>query len=253
LVWEFKVKKKFSLVDKFLRVILKIAVKKPLFINLNENKELPPKCIIIGNHRSAVGPFTYRTHMPEVCMVAVAHQMCEKFKSRWNYLYYVFYQQKCKRSKLASFVLATVLGSISPVLYRFAGALPIYFDLRIAVTYKYCLRVLNENVPVTFFPENSDDGYFEIITQKFNMGYLKLAELYLRRYKEDIPIYTLHFASNPSRIVRGKPMYYGELAKTHTDEEINEIFREYMNSLNSVGRKESAPEPAGGAPGDAKN
>jgi thiaminase len=36
-------------------------------------------------------------------------------------------------------------------------------------------------------------------------------------------------------------MYYSELAKTHTDEEINEIFREYMNSLNAIGRN---PEPA---------
>jgi hypothetical protein len=234
---KFKVKKKFTLVDKILRVFLRALLKRPLFINLNENTELPKKCILIGNHRSAAGPFTYRTFMDELIMVVSAHQVCEGYRSRWNYLYHTFYLQKCNRPKPVAFVLATVLGAVIPVLYNFAGALPVYFDQRIINTFKYCIQTIEEGVPVAFFPENSDNGYFELI-KEFNMGYLKLAKLYYERHNEDLPVYTYHFASNPSRIIIGKPMYYHELTKSHTDEEINEIFRTYMNSLNSVGKSE---------------
>jgi hypothetical protein len=245
---KFKVKKKFSLRDKCILAVLRVVIKKPQFINLNENKELPKRCILIGNHRSAVGPFTYRTHMENIFMVGSAHQVCENFRNRWNYLYHVFFRKKNNVPVIPAFIRATILGSVIGVLYDLAGALPIYFDGRIALTFKYCLQVLEEDVPVGFFPENSDEGYFEII-KKFNMGFLLLAKLYYQNHNEDVPIYTLHFGSNPDRIIIGKPMYYSELAKTHTDEEINEIFREYMNSLNGIGRN---PEPAAAESADGK-
>jgi 1-acyl-sn-glycerol-3-phosphate acyltransferase len=236
---KFKVKKKFTLTDKILRVLFRTVLKRPQFINLNENKELPKKCILIANHRSAAGPFTYRTFMSELFMVTAAHQMCEGYRSRWNYLYHTFYRKKCNRPRIVSFLLATILGSIIPMLYRFAGAVPIYFDKRIVITFKYCMQVLEEGLPLAFFPENSNEGYFEIIEKDLNMGYLTLARLYHKRHNEDLPIYTYHFASKPSRIIIGKPMYYNELAKSHTDEEINKMFREYMNSLNSVGKEDA--------------
>jgi len=237
---KFKVKKKFSLRDRFLLVILRLALKKPQFINLNEDKKLPGRCILIGNHRSAVGPFTYRTFMEGVFMVGSAHQACENFINRWKYLFFVFFRKKNNVPIIPAFIRATILGSFLGILYDLAGALPIYFDNRLVLTYKYCLQVLDENIPVAFFPENSDEGYFEII-KKFNPGFLLIAKLYLERRGVDLPIYTHHFASNPDRIITGKPMYYGELAKTHTDEEICEIFREYMNSLHEIGKNE---EPA---------
>jgi len=239
---KFKVKKKFTIRDKILRAILRTVLKRPPFINLNESP-FPERCILIANHRSAAGPFTYRTFMDELYMATAAHQMCENWISRWCYLYFVFYTKKCKRPKIVAFILATVLGTFIPMLYSFAGAIPIYFDHRIVSTYKYCIQALEENVPVSFFPEKSERGYFEIV-KEFNMGFLTLAKLYYERHNEDLPIYTLHFASKPSRIIIGKPKYYGELAKTHTDEEINEIFREYMNSLNTVGRDPQPPAEA---------
>jgi len=237
---KFKVKKKFDIGDKCILALLKIVVKKPQFINLNENEELPKRCILIGNHRSAIGPFTYRVHMKGVFMVGSAHQVCENFRNRWNYLYHVFYRKKNNVPAIPAFIRSTLLGVFIGRLYKLAGALPIYFDSRLVLTFKYCLQVLEEDIPVAFFPENSDDGYFEIV-KKFNMGFLLIAKLYYEKHNEDVPIYTHHFASNPDRIITGKPMYYSELAKTHTDEEICEIFREYMNSLNAIGRN---PEPA---------
>ncbi|MDR2734200.1 MAG: hypothetical protein LBC99_06070 [Spirochaetota bacterium] len=236
---KFKVKKKFNLLDKIILAVLRLVLKRPEFINLNEVKEYPKRCILIGNHRSAKGPFTYRTFMEGVFMVGSAHQACENFRSRWNYLYHVFYRKKCNNPAPIAFIRATILGIPLRRLYDVCGALPIYFDHRLTRTFKYCLQVLEEDIPVAFFPENSDDGYFEII-KKFNGGFLTIAKLYYERHKEDVPIYTHHFGSNPDRIIIGKPMYYSELAKKHTDDEIVDMFREYMNSLSAVGKNEEA-------------
>jgi 1-acyl-sn-glycerol-3-phosphate acyltransferase len=236
---KFKVKTRFSLVDRIWWVILKRIVPRPQFIDLNENPGYPKNCILIANHRSAAGPFTYRVHMKPVFMVGAAHQVCEGFRSRWKYLYYTFYQKKCHRPKIVSFLLASTLGSVISSLYRFAGALPIYFDNRIVNTFKYCLQTIEAGVPVAFFPENSDEGYYEL-PKAFNKGFLTLAKLYYERHGVDIPIYTHLFATNPSRIITGKPMYYHELAQKHSDDEINEMFRLYMNSLVEHGKAEAS-------------
>ncbi|MCL2256395.1 MAG: hypothetical protein FWC11_06055, partial [Firmicutes bacterium] len=61
--------------------------------------------------------------------------------------------------------------------------------------------------------------------------FIHFSELYYRRHNEDLPIYTCYYQKKPKTIVIGKPMFLQELKKEHSEEEIMNIFKDYMNSL----------------------
>ena len=229
---KFKVKKRFNLPDKILLWLSFLLKKHPKIINLNDGG-LPEKCIMLGNHNGAGGPFNYRAFMKGRWMSWGAHQMCENFRSRRKYLYHIFYRQKLGFGKFRSRVMSVILGFFAPWIYHCAGIIPVYFDSRILLTYKYSMACLEQDVRVFVFPEDSDNGYKEII-EKMWPGFLQLAKLHYKRAGTDLPIYTLRYNPKPKRIVIGKPMYYRELAKEHTDDEILQIFTDYMNSLKEI-------------------
>ena len=226
---KFKVKTRFNIKDKIIIGLCRFFKKRPEFVNLIEG-DLPEICIMIGNHNGAGGPFHYRAFMDNRFMSWGAHQMCESFGSRWRYLYYIFYRQKLGYGKLRAFFMSLVLGFIAPLVYGVAGIIPVYYDMRIVNTYRYSIECFENGVSVFVLPEASDEGYKEKIEGVFP-GFLQLAKLYYKQYNADIPIYTLRYNKRPKKIVVGKPMYYQELAKEYTDEEILQIFIDYMNSL----------------------
>ena len=247
---KFKVKTKDNFLDKFLYGLLRIFKRKPEFINLNEGaengKDLPQKCLMIGNHNGAGGPFTFRVFLKHRLMSWGAHQMCEGFTSRRRYLYYTFYRQKLGWNRVKAFIMSYVFGVLSRPAYSYAGIIPTYFDSRLFHTYKYSMECLEKGISVFVFPEDATDGYKEYI-ERFWPGFLHFAKLYYKRTGVDLPIYTLFYSKKPKTIVIGKPMYYQELLKEHTDEEILEIFRNYMNSLNELIPKKKPGAPKGTA------
>jgi len=246
---KFKVQTKDSPLTKFLTWLAKIFKRKPNFINLNEGAadgaDLEKRCILIGNHNGAGGPFTYRTFMNKRFMTWGAHQMCEGFSSRRKYLYHTFYRQKLGWPKGKARFMSVFFGSIAGIFYRCAGIIPVYFDLRIAQTFKYSNECLAKDISVLITPEDSTEGYKEHI-ERLWPGFLHFAKLHYKRYGTDLPIYTLYYSKKPKTIVIGKPMFYQELLKQgYSEEEITEKFRVYMNSLSElVPKKQTLAEKA---------
>ena len=163
-------------------------------------------------------------------MIWGAHPMCEGYHSRRKYLYHIFYRQKLGYSKLKAFLLSVSFGLISKFTYNYAGIIPVYYDLRVGLTYRYSIECLNKGVSTLIFPENSNGGYKEKI-EEFYSGFIHLAKMYYNRYNVDLPIYSMYYNKKPKTIVIGKPMYLQELLKEHDEKEVLEIFRNYLNSL----------------------
>ena len=229
---KFKVKKSFTPWGRFIRGICRVVKKKPALINLNDTG-VPPCSIMIGNHNGAGGPFNFRTFLHTYCMTWGAHQMTEGFLSRYRYLNKIFYRRKLGYGPIKSFLFSIGFGIFSPLPYSVAGTIPVYYDNRVYKTFDYSMQCLQQNVPVMVFPEDSDAGYQEII-DRFHGGFLMLSKMYYRKHGVDLPIYTPRFNTKPKQIVIGKPMYYNEMAKTKTDQEILDIFRNYMNDLKDT-------------------
>ena len=233
--YKFKVQEKFSRFDWFKLKLVKRLKKHVEVVNLN-NHPLPKKCIMIGNHFAASGPFNYKIfikhQLDHSFMFWAAWQMHGGFNRRRRYMYNTFYRQKLGYGRFRSWFLSIITGWATGTLYKTAGTIPVYYDARLKDTFKYSLECLEKGVSVMIFPENSNDGYKDIITD-FYSGYLALTKLHYKRHGEDLPMHILRYEKNPSKIVIGKAFYYQELAKTYTDSEITQMIIDYLNGLKS--------------------
>ena len=228
---KFKVKHKESAFFIFMCGVVRIFKKKPRIIRLYEG-EMKYPCILIGNHSAVSGPMTCRMSLsPPPIMSWSAHQMCENYKARSEYMRKIYYRKKLGYGKFRSNVLGTLFPMVLGIFYKAAGMIPVYYDNRAKLTFDYSLQALGEGVPVLIFPEDSDSGYFEILEKKMHPGYISLARLYKRRFGEDVPVYPMHYSKAENAIVVGEPQYVSKLAESMDKDEMNEYFRKYINSL----------------------
>ena len=131
---------------------------------------------------------------------------------------------------------AGLMGWLSPTVYRGMRMLPSYPDSRLLKTLRISSKVLDQNMGVMVFPENSNEGYEEEL-KEFFPGFVMLAEKYYRETGEDLPVYPVYYSVPKHIMVIGKPLYVQELAKEGLDryaiaqrycEEVNKLFYEYV-------------------------
>jgi len=210
--------------------LMRIFKKRPEILDLTtgENKT----GIIIANHSGASGPFTYQLYFPRKNVPWGAHEMCGNYKERWNYLYYVFYQQKLHYGKIKSFLIATPFAVISKMLYNGAELIPTYRDGRLRNTIKNSLEILKEGRNILIFPENSTNGYEEILTE-YHGGFITLAKIFFERTGEDLPIYPVYYSAKFNKMVIDKPLYIQKLIKEENipPRELANIFKDKTNDL----------------------
>lgn len=222
-------KRKYSKATRSLGVIMKLFYKQPKIIYLCEKVE--DKAIYISNHSSTSGPIEYVIRFPKFFRPWGTYQMCGTFKERWNYMYHIFYRQKKKKGKVASFIMASLISPISRIFYRGVDLLPTYTDLRMLSTFKRSMEYLDDDTGILIFPEDSMDGY-KTILEKYNPGFVALANSYYKSRNIDLPIYTVYFSKVINTIVIDKPDYIQKyFQKGMTKEEIADLFKEKTNQL----------------------
>lgn len=219
---EYKVRKKNGLVPNFFKVILKPFKKKPQFEFLFEG-DLQKKAIYVSNHSGASGPLTFQMCFPIKTIPWGAHEMCGNYKSRWNYLYHVFYRQKLHWGKGKAFIIATLFAIISKLLYSGVGLIGTYTDKRLIKTFRSSTKALDENVPLLIFPEDSTNGYIEP-PFAYNKGYISMCKVYYKLRNFDVPVYPVYFSKKSAKFVVDKPYYINKMiADGMTDDQINEV------------------------------
>jgi 1-acyl-sn-glycerol-3-phosphate acyltransferase len=199
-----KKQNKFNLFVRIVRRILMTFKTRPTII-LTE-KQLPDKAIYIANHSGAAGPLTISMYFPIHLVPWGAHPMTEHYFKRWQYLYYVFYRQKLKYSKVRSWILATLFGLISKALYNGVQLIPTYTDLRLKNTMNLSIDHLKIGNSLLIFPEDSEDGYHDHI-KDFHAGFIYLAEKYAQEESNHIPIVPLYYHKSLKEIRGVKPIH----------------------------------------------
>lgn len=222
-----EIKRKF--VFRNFKKIAKLFIKKVNIINFNDMLE--DRAIYVANHSGASGPLNYELYFPKTLTPWGTHEMTENYKSRWNYLYHTFYRQKLRYKKFKSFCLATSFGLISKMLYNGTGLIPTYQDARLVGTFKKSFQVLNSNNALLIFPENSNEGYKEIL-EEYNFGFIELAKLYYKKYKFDVPVYNIYFSKRHKTMVVDKPVFINKLLES--GKTFKEIAQQFVQRANQM-------------------
>lgn len=212
-----------------MRRFLKIFFKKPKIISLSG--ELPNKAIYVANHAAMFGPVVYNLFLPATVAPWAAYPMMENYKSRYHYLRDVYFVQKRHKSKFAATLLASFEAALNIYFYRGLRAIPSYDDTRFIKTIRKSMQMLDNDIGVLIFPEDSNEGYHEMLTE-FYAGFVELAKYYQKRCSEDIPIYPVYYHDKKKVMVIGEPHKLSE----YTDKGLNrqEIAGEFCNQVNNL-------------------
>lgn len=202
---------------KFVRQIFRTFKHKPEIINLS-GEELQDQAIYLSNHAGANGPITYECFFPKCLTAWGTYEMTGNFKSRWNYLYHVFYQQKLHWGKFKSFVVATLFAPISRIFYNGAGLIATYRDNRFISSIKTSSKILDANSPLLIFPEDSEKGYANPPVG-FNKGFVVMSKLYKKIRNIDLPVYICYFHNLAKRIVVSKPIFVNKMLEEGMSED----------------------------------
>lgn len=230
-VVNFKLKKRQPFFTCF-KGLVKLFLKKPKVINLNDKIE--EKSILIANHCNIRGPWLYELYLPVKHALWGAHEMLGPYSSRKKYLRDVFYIQKQGYPKRKASFIATIFAVFSPMLYKGMRVLPTFQNARLKETVKRSMNIIDNNVPVMIFPEDSSKGYFDVLTSLLP-GFVTLSETYYKRTGIDLPVYPIYYSIKKKVMVIGKPCYVEEYVKQGLDrKQIAEIYLSKINELNDL-------------------
>ena len=224
----------------FKATIMRLIFKKPEIINLAG--EIENKSIIVVNHSNKSGPPCLDMYFPKKTAKWGAYQMFGNYKSRKGYLRDILYIQKCGcKPGFRTSLKASILGFLNPLVYKGMWMMPTYPDGRLKETIKNSCTVINADIPVMVFPENSNDGYKDVLTEFFP-GFVMLAMAYYRQTGVDIPIYPTYYSIKKRILVIGKPLFVQDMVKEGLDR--YQIAERYCNAVNELYFKyvENAPE-----------
>ena len=218
--------------------VLKWIFKKPEIVSLSG--EVPNKAIYVANHAAMFGPVMYNLYLPATIAPWGAYPMTEGYKSRYRYLKDVYFIQKRHKSRFAATFLASFEAALSIYFYRGLRVIPSYNDTRFIKTIRKSMDMLNNDIGVLIFPEDSDEGYHEVLTD-FYAGFVELAKYYRLKNGEDIPIYPVYYHAKKRKIVIGNPskltdytdkgMSRQEIA-TDFCQQVNNLFFDYIKDKN---------------------
>ncbi len=193
--------------------------------------EVPEKAIVIANHSAKSGPMALEINYPKFNVKWGAHPMLGNYKSRFLYLRNVLYMQKCGKNKFVATIKSLFEALFSKMIYKGMKVFPTYQDGRLAKTVKASMKALDDNMSIMIFPENSNEGYFDELTELFG-GFVILSEKYYKKTGEDLPIIPVYYHKKTKQIIIGKKSYVQQLKNQGLDRNgLCEYFKNQINEL----------------------
>ncbi len=216
----------------FVLFCLRAIFKKPVILNLNE-EPLEDGAIYISNHEGAAGPIKHLLYFHKRFVFWGAHEMTENLKAVFYYESDVFFHQKkgwpLWFARIFSFITCPLMWAF----YRGLPLIPTYPDARFVKTLRISRDCLKDDINLVIFPENSDQGYFEVLTA-YRTGFIHFAKFYRRSTGNDVSIYPMYYYKKENTLIIGKRMSLSALLLDNPPEDaLAEGFKNLTNELKT--------------------
>jgi len=213
---------------KCLKAGLKLVNPKPKFIFLGDEPE--QGAVMLCNHVGTTAPLRLELYFQHNFRFWGAHEMNEGMRSMYKYLSTTFYQDKKHWKPVPAKIMAFFATPITTAIYKGMKLISTYRDSRLRGTIKQSVQVLDTNQSIIIFPEDSTNGYLDVL-EGFHSGFVLLLNECFRNGK-DLPIYVMYYQKAKNRyIIDKKVMYSTLLKKYNTKEEIAECLKNRCNQL----------------------
>ncbi len=223
--------KKFKPFYHFAFFIGRFVLKKPKKI-INLAGEIADRAIILPNHSAKSGPPILHLWFPKKTAQWGAYQMLGDYGMRKAYLRDVLNIKKLGRKPgFVNSFKSSFMALFTLKLYRGMRMIPSFPDARLTKTLRYSEEVLEKNMPVIIYSENSNDGYHDVLKGLFP-GFVLLAKNHYRQTGEDLPVYPTYLHVKKRVLAIGKPLYVNAmLAEGKSKEEVSEVLLDAINQL----------------------
>ncbi len=209
---------------------MRLFSKKPTLINYGENK-LADKSIIVSNHSGAAGPLQLELWLNHYFVPWGTHEMNGNIKERWDYLTNVYFTRKKHLSKFVAVLIAIPAVFVLKWFYKGIELLSTYKDSRLKQTFDKSIERLDKNQSILIFPENSSDGYKEVL-EEFHPGFVSLSKIYFSKRSEHLPVYPVYVYKKEHVILIGQPQTVQPLLDKGMSKE--EVATHFMNQVNAL-------------------
>lgn len=216
---------------RFISKILRIFIRKPKYIFLGE--KFSDQALYLSNHVGAKVPLALELYFPIEFRFWGVHSMNDNFKERYKYLANTYFHEKKHINKFLSYLIAVVATPILGVFYWGIRLLPTYNDSRLIPTIRKSIDIFKENQSIVIFPEDSSDGYHDILTHYYSGFYLLAKKAYEKGI--DLKIYNMYFHKKERVFVVDQPIKFSKLLSLNkSGDEIAEMFRVKANILGRM-------------------
>jgi len=189
------------------------------------------KCLYVINHANKYGPILYELYFPVYNVKWGAAPMLGSYGERRKYLRDVLYIQKNGYGKAKASFKSFFEAFFSAFFYKGMKMVPTYPDARLVKTVKKSVDILGESA-LMIFPEDSGEGYFDVIN-KFLPGFVLVLEQYYRKNQEDVPVRAAYYSKQRRLIVVDGACYLQDFKAQGLDREgIAEAMRIKVNALH---------------------
>lgn len=212
---------------------LRLVTRKPKFLFIGENKEFEDRALYLCNHVGLYGPYGLELYFPRQFKFWGIYLMAEGFKNRFYYLYNIHFHKINRVPKIFSFLVTLIAAPLMSLFYWGMQVIPTYPDARLIKTYRLSLQALNRNESIIIFPEDSNDGYNDVMTLYYS-GFYVLAKKALEKGM-DLSIYNLYYKRKKNTYIVDEPIKFSELLKITPDKEsMAEFIKNRANALGSL-------------------
>ena len=209
---------------------LKLFVGKNQFVYLGE--PFSDQALILSNHVGARGPFSFELNLKQTFRFWGTHLMNGGLKEVYKYQTEIYYHQKKGWNIHLARLFCLVASPLTHLFYKGLNLISTYPDIRLRHTFEESLATLEEHQSIVIFPEDSNNGYFDELTQFFK-GFIAFGD-YALKHGLDLPVYICYLERKQHRHIVDAPVKFSELKARYNSR--NEFAAAVCARCNELGR-----------------
>ncbi len=217
------------------KAFIRLFSKKTTFVHLGE---IPEGSILLSNHVGTSAPLSFALYHPHPARMWGTHEMNSGLRNMYRYQTRVFYHEKRGWNLTLARIYCLLASPLTNLFYKGLNLISTHHDTRFRTTLRESLDTLHENGNVIIFPENSKNGYLDVL-EGFHGGCVMLMHYCLERGL-DVPVCCTYFNKYNNIHVIDKPIMASELFKNGDKWDV--IAQKLCDRTNDLGRLSADPK-----------